>query len=77
LGMILQGVNLRVEFSMRMKKIKVYTLTDEGASSKCIETMKREDRESLVDPRVCLEEKRVLKFEFQYLDSIGGRTVVS
>lgn len=53
---------------MGMKKIKVYTLTDEGASPKCIGTMKAEDDESLADLRVRLEEKEVLKFEFQYWD---------
>ena len=39
---------------MRMKKIKVYTLIDEGASPKCIRTMKREDKGSLIDQRVRL-----------------------
>jgi hypothetical protein len=53
---------------MGMKKIKVYTLTDEGSSPKCIGTMKGEDGESLADLRVRLEEKKVLKFDFQYWD---------
>jgi hypothetical protein len=43
---------------MGMKKIKVYTLTDEGASPKCMRTTKGEDRESLADLRVRLEEKK-------------------
>ena len=53
---------------MGMKKIKVYTRINEGASPKCIRTMKGEDVESLADLRVRLEEKKVLKFEFQYWD---------
>jgi len=47
-----------------MMKIKVYTLAHEDASSKCIGTMKGEAGESLVDLRICLEEKCVLNFEF-------------
>ena len=52
-----------------MKKIKVYTLIDEGASPKCIGTMKGEDGESLADLRVRLEEMKVLEFKFQYWDA--------
>ena len=58
LDMLLQGLKLRLQLGMGMKKIKVYTLTDEGASPKCIRTMKREDGESLPDLRVRLEEKK-------------------
>jgi hypothetical protein len=54
--------------SMGMKIIKVYTFNDEGASPKCIGTMKGEDGEYLADLRVHLEEKKVLNFEFQYWD---------
>jgi hypothetical protein len=39
---------------MGMKKIKVYTLIDEGTPPKCIGILKREDKESLVDLRVRL-----------------------
>ena len=53
--MVLQGVNLGLQFGMGMKKIKVYTLTVEGASPKCIGIMKGEDGESLVDLRVRLD----------------------
>ena len=51
-----------------MKKIKVYTLTDEGTAPKCIGTMKGEAGESLADLRLRLEEKKVLNFIFQYWD---------
>ena len=51
---------------MGVKKVKVYTVIHEGASSKCIGTMKGEEGESLVDIRIQLEEKKVLPFEFQY-----------
>ena len=64
--MVLQGLNLGFQFGMGMKKIKVYTLIDKGASPKWIGTMKGEDGESLVDLRVRLEEKKVLKLKFQY-----------
>jgi hypothetical protein len=43
LGIVLQGLNLGLQFDMQIKKIKVYTLTNEGSSPKCIGTMKRED----------------------------------
>jgi hypothetical protein len=56
--MVLQGFNLGLQLVMGMKKIKVYTLTDEGASPKCMRTTKGEDRESLADLRVRLEEKK-------------------
>lgn len=46
--------------------MKVYTVTHEGASSKCIGTMKDEEGEFLADLRVWVEEKKVLPFEFQY-----------
>ena len=59
--MVLEGLNLGLEFNIEMKKIKVYTLTDEGASPKCIGTMKGEDGESLVVLRARLEEMKVLK----------------
>ena len=49
---------------MGMKKIKVSILIDEGAFPKYIVTVKGEDRESLVDLRVRLEEKKNLKSEF-------------
>ena len=49
---------LGILFGKGMKKIKVYTLTDEGASSKCIGTMKGEDGESLADLRVHLRKKK-------------------
>ena len=49
-------------FGMRMKKVKVYTHTDEGAAPKCIERMKGEDGESLAYLRIRLTEKKVLKF---------------
>ena len=42
-----------------MKKIKVYTLTNETTSPMCIGTMKGEDGESLVDLRMRLEEMKV------------------
>jgi hypothetical protein len=42
---------------MGMRKIKVYTLIDEGACLKCIGTMKGEDGESLAKLRVHLENK--------------------
>jgi hypothetical protein len=42
---------------MRMKNIKVYALTGEGASPKCIRTMKGKDGKSLVGLKVRLEEK--------------------
>ena len=48
---------------MRMKKIKVNTLTNEGGSPKCNGTMKGEDGESLADLRVRLEKKKI---NFQY-----------
>ena len=60
-------MNLGLQFGTRLK-IKVYTLIDEGASPKCIGIMKREDGESLADLIVRLEEKKVLKFDFQYCD---------
>ena len=50
--------------TMGVKKVKVYMVTHEGASSKCIGTMKDEEGESLADLRVWLEEKKVLLFEF-------------
>lgn len=53
---------------MGVKKIKVYTVADEVALPKCIGTMKAEEGESLADLRVRLEEKKVLKFEYQYWD---------
>ena len=62
--MVLQGLNLGLQFGMGMKKIKIYTLINEGASPKCIETMKGEDGESLADLRVRLEEKEKEKIEF-------------
>ena len=52
--MVLQGLNFGLQFGMGMKKIKVYTLIDEGVSPKCIGTMNGKDGESLVDLRVCL-----------------------
>ena len=64
LGTVLQGLNLGWLFGMRLKKIKVSILTDEGASPKCIVTMKGEDGESLADLRVRLKEKKILKFKF-------------
>ena len=64
--MVLQGLNLGLQFGMGMKKIKIYTRINEGASPKCIETMKGEDGESLVDLRVRLEEKEKEKIEFWY-----------
>ena len=45
----------------------IYTF-DEGAYPKCIETIKKEDGESLADLKACLEGKKALKFEFQYWD---------
>lgn len=51
-----------------MKKIKVYTVTHEGAPPKCIGTMKADVGESLADLRVRLEDKKVLNFPFQYWD---------
>ena len=42
-----------------MKKIKVYILIGEGASPKCIGTMKGEDGESLAYLRMHLEENKV------------------
>jgi len=33
-------LNLGIQLGMGMKKIKVYTLTEEGSSPKCIGTMK-------------------------------------
>ena len=53
---------------MRMKKIKVYTLINERESSKCIGIVKGEDRESLAELRMCLEDQKILKFEFQFWD---------
>ena len=53
-GMVLQGLNLGLQFDTGMKKIKVYTFTDEGASPKCIKIMKGDDEESLDDLRVHL-----------------------
>lgn len=47
-----------------MKKIKLYTLTDEGASPKCIGTMKGEDGDFLANLGVRLEEKKFVNFEF-------------
>ena len=44
-----------------MKKIGVYILIDEGTSPKCIGTMKGEDGESSVDPRLHLEEEEKFK----------------
>ena len=64
--MVLQGLNVGLQFGMGIKEIKVYTLTNEGTSLKCIGTMKGEDGESLVDLSVRLEDKSVSKFEFQY-----------
>ena len=64
LGMALQGLNSGIQLGMGMKKIKVYTLTDEGSFPKCIGTMKGEDEESLADLRVCLEEKEILNLNF-------------
>lgn len=57
--MVLQGLKLGLQLGMRMKKVKVYTLTYEGASPKCIGTMKDEDWESLAGLRVRLDEKEV------------------
>ena len=48
--MVMQVLNLRLQFDMEMK-VKVYTLTDEGASAKGIGSMKGEDGESLVAPK--------------------------
>jgi len=42
--------------------------TGEKASSKCIGTMKAGDGESLVDLKVQLEKKKVLKFYYKYWD---------
>ena len=75
--MVLQGMDLGLQFGMRMKKIKVYTLTDEGTSPKCIGTMKGEDEESLANLKMRLEEKKVLKFEFQYWDPNEGCRVAT
>lgn len=57
LDMVLQGLNLGLHFGMRIKKIKVCTLTNKGASPKYIGTMKREDGESFANLRVHPEEK--------------------
>ena len=62
--MALQGMNLGLQFGMGMKKIKVYSLSDEGAPPKCIGTIKGEDGESLANIKVHLEEFKVLKFGF-------------
>ena len=67
-GYVLQGLNLGLEYGMGMKKMKVYTLTDEVAPPKCIETMNGKDGESLADLRVRLEECKFWKFIFQYWD---------
>ena len=54
--MVLQGLNLGLQFGTRMKKILVHTHSDEGASLKCIGTIKGEDGETLADLRVRLQE---------------------
>ena len=59
--MVLQCLNLGLQLGMWMKKIGVYILIDEGTSPKCIGTMKGEDGESSVDPRLRLEEEEKLK----------------
>ena len=38
--MVLQDLNLGLQFGMEMKKIKVHTLTDEGTSPKCVGFMR-------------------------------------
>lgn len=52
-----------------MLKIKLYTLTDEDATPKCIGTMKAAMEESLADLRKQFEEKKVLNFTFQFWDA--------
>lgn len=64
--MVLQGMNLGLYFGMRMKKIKVYKFIDEGACPKYIGIMKGDDGESLTNLRMCPNEKKVLKFGFQF-----------
>lgn len=49
-------------------KIRVFTLTNEEATPKCIGTMKAEVGESLADRRLRFEEKQVLNFRFQFWD---------
>ena len=49
-------------------KIKVYTLTHEDLTPKCIGTIKGEAGESLADLRLHFEEKQVLHFPFQFRD---------
>jgi hypothetical protein len=60
-------MNFGLQFGMRMKKIKVCKLTNEGASSQYIGTMKGEDGESLVYLRMRLEEKR----KFYLISNMG------
>lgn len=55
---------------MRMKKIKVKILIDEGASIECIETMKGENGRSLANLRVRLERQKVLKLDFLILNPL-------
>jgi hypothetical protein len=50
--MVLQALNLGLQFGMETKKIKVRTLTDEGTSPKCIGFMKGEDGEFIAGLRV-------------------------
>ena len=59
--MVLQGLNLGLQFDMGMKEIKVYTLIDEGTSPKCIGTMRGEDGKSLANLRLRLEEEKKFK----------------
>jgi hypothetical protein len=54
--MVLQGLNLGLQFDMATKKIEVYILIDEGTSPKCIGTMKGEDGKSLANLRMRSEE---------------------
>lgn len=54
--------------TMTAKKIKLFILSGEEGAPKCIGTMKAEDGELLADLRVRLEEKKVLKFDYQYWD---------